>query len=140
MAATSGDYRAIKGLGQCPNVDINTENGKGMTALYLASWIGRKEAVKELLDVANIDENKNVYLNGQTAYSIASEKGHFEIMKLLTHSHNLYMETHSHHIDVNKGWFLDSWPSLLLLSRSEIFHITTDTSSNQEKGKLIFAF
>ena len=130
-AATIGDYRAIRGLSQCPNVDINTDDGKGRTPLYYASWIGYKEAVKALLDVANIEGNKGIYFNGQTAFSIAAKKGHFDIMRLLIKSDN---------INVNKGWFHDRWPSLHRISMSELSHIATDSSSGPDKGKSVGAF
>ena len=104
-AAQSGNHRAIKGLGQCPNVDINTNDIKGRTSLYFASWRGHAKAVRELLNVPQIDVNKGRYLDGKSALSIAAEKGHFEVMRLLIHNN---------HVNMNGGWFFDSWPSLVL--------------------------
>ena len=111
-AAKTGDDRAIKGLGQCPNVDINIYDRKGRTSLYLSSWLGHSRAVKKMLEVPNIDANKGRYLDGKTPTAIATEKGHFEVMKFLIQS-NL--------ANMNKGWFHDIWSSL----QKEIMFDTT---------------
>ena len=103
-AAKIGDDRAIKGLGQCPNVDINGYDQRGRTSLYLSSWMGHSMAVKMMLEVPNIDANKGRYLDGKTPMAIAAEKGHFEVMKLLIQSN---------FVDMSRGWFFDIWPSLL---------------------------
>ena len=100
----SGDHLAIKGLGQCPNVDANTHDQKGRTSLYLSSWMGHSMAVKAMLEVRNIDANRGRYLDGKTPKAIAAEKGHFEVMKFPIQSKS---------VDMNKGWFFDIWPSLL---------------------------
>ena len=102
-AAVSGNYRAIKGLGQCPDVDVNTIDAKGRTPLYIASWFGHAKATEELLKLENIEFNKGRRLDGLTPISIASQKGHSQIMNILTnHSYiNDYV--------VNNGWKSDEW-------------------------------
>ena len=47
-ASLINDFRAIRGLLQCPNADINTENQRRKTPIYLASWLGHLESVKAL--------------------------------------------------------------------------------------------
>ena len=98
--AKIGDFRGIRGLARCPNADINEQDLKGRTGLYLASLMGHMDAVYEFLVLPNIDVNKELILTGETAYSIASKKSHFDVMKILSQHRN---------VDVNKGWFRDFW-------------------------------
>ena len=103
-AAISGDYRALKGLGQCPKADINTVDAKGRTPLYLATWFGHKKAIAELLNQKNLDFDKGRSLDGMTPLSIASQKGHAQIMRLLIeHSNNQNTS------DVDSSWQSDKW-------------------------------
>ena len=103
-AAISGDYRALKGLGQCPKADINTVDAKGRTPLYLATWLGHEKATSELLNQRNVDFVKGRKLDGLTPLSIASQKGHGQIMKLLiNHSNN------QNNSDVDNSWQTDNW-------------------------------
>ena len=95
-----GDYKGIRGLAKCPNADINKQDVKGRTGLYLASWMGHFHAVREYLALPNIDTNKGTKLTGETAYSIASKKSNFDVMVILSQHEN---------VDVNKGWLSDSW-------------------------------
>ena len=99
-AARENDYRAIRGLAQCPEANINIGDKKGRTPLYLASMIGHTQAVAELLQQGNIEVNKGRSLDGESPFSIASEKGHFHVMSLLLI--NKYA-------DVNQGWKAHSW-------------------------------
>ena len=98
--AKLGDYKGIRGLAKCPNADINKQDVKGRTGLYLASWVGHFYAVKEYLVLPNIDINKGKKLTGETAYSIASKKSNFDVMVILS-QHK--------HVDVNIGWLSDDW-------------------------------
>ena len=102
-AALIGDHRAIKGLGQCPSADINTVDAKGRTPLYLTSWLGHVKATEEILKHKHTRFNKGRGLDGLTPFSIASQKGHVQIMSLLSN--------HSYHNDedVNDGWQRDQW-------------------------------
>ena len=101
-AALSGDFRALEGLLQCPDADINTVDDKGRTSIYLASQMGRLEALEVLLSNPKLDVNKGRIRDGSTAYSVASEQGQFIVMaKLVNHT-----ET-----DVNRGWEIDNWAS-----------------------------
>lgn len=102
-AAESGDHRAIKGLGQCPNADINTVDAKGRTPLYLASLLGHEKATEELLTQKSIDFNKGRRLDGLTPFSIASQKGHNQIMSLLINNFT------KKYFDLNNGWESDQW-------------------------------
>lgn len=51
--------------------------------LYAASWEGRIEIVKAILEVGRIDINAGCASNGNTALMVASEHGHDSICKLL---------------------------------------------------------
>ena len=105
MAATKGDYRAIRGLWECPNADVNTIDAKGRTPLYLASLLGHVKATEEILNQENISYNRGRDIDGMTPFAIAAKKGHKEIMTLLTIYPNRKDE------DVNKGWQSDEWTS-----------------------------
>lgn len=100
--AQVGDYKGIRGLAECPNhtVNINVQDLKGRTGLFLASWMGYIDAVNEFLFLQDIDVNKGLILTGETPFSIASKKSHFEVMKTLGKHRS---------IDVNAGWISDSW-------------------------------
>ena len=98
--AKLGDYKGIRGLAKCPNADINKQDVKGRTGLYLASLMGHFHAVREYLVLPNIDVNKGTTLTGETAYSMASEKSNFDVMMILSQHKNA---------DVNKGWLSDAW-------------------------------
>ena len=102
-AAISGDHRAIKGLGQCPNADINTVDAKGRTPLYLTSLFGHAKATEELLKQENIDFNKGRRIDGLTPFSIASLKVHVQIMRILI------QHSYKNDLDIDNGWLRDVW-------------------------------
>ena len=114
-AATNGHFRSIRGLLLCPKSDINIVNKRGRTALFQSSLKGHIQAVEVLLAHHLIDINKGEIFHEGTAFSIASEKGHFDIMRKLIHQD----ET-----DINLGWTADKWTT-------HIFN-TNPTSSSTE--------
>ena len=86
-ASWHGDFRAIRGTLQCPSSDVNVRNVKGRTPSYLSSLRGHIRSMQELLKSPHIDPNKGMESDGSSAFSIASEKGHFQIMReLLQHN------------------------------------------------------
>ena len=99
-AAWGDDFRAIRGLLQCPCAEINTVNQKGMTPIYIASLQGHLQSAQVLVNDRKLDVNKVRRTKGTTAFAIASEKGHFKIMQLLVNHKN---------IDVNVAWCKDNW-------------------------------
>ena len=105
--AKVGDQRAVRGLAQCPNGNINMEDNKGRTPLYQATLEGHMGAVFELLSIFVIDANRGRRLDGTTPFSIASQKGHFEILRMFVLHDN---------IDVNQGWHGDRWTSQIHVS------------------------
>ena len=99
-ASTHGDFRAIRGLLLCPHSDINILDGRGHTPLYLSAWKGHEKAVDVLLANSDIDINKGAPATGQTAFSIASKKGHIEIMQTLIKDNRT---------NVHAGWCESKW-------------------------------
>ena len=100
--AKFGDYKGIRGLANCPDdiLDINVQDRKGRTGLFLSSFMGHANAVKEFISIQNINVNKRNILTGETPYAIASKKSHLDVMKIISQHKN---------VDVNEGWTLDSW-------------------------------
>ena len=128
-AAWLGDFRAIRGLIQCPDVDVNAIDNRGRTPLFIASWRGHIRAVEVLLNTTGI-EDVGVYIGGATPFSIASEKNHFKIMEQLIDHENTNM---------NKGWCSDNWAPGLLICQSTttsngIQTATASTSSGFKKN------
>ena len=99
--AWAGDFRAVRGLIQCPGTqsNINNVDKKGRTPLFIASMMGHLEAVKVLLD--NEQVNVDIFARaGGTPFSAASERNHREIMKaVIVHGK----------VEVGRGWARDEW-------------------------------
>ena len=116
----SGDWA------KCPNADINEQDLKGRTALYLASWMGHLDAVNEFLVLPTIEVNKGLILTGETAYSIASKKSHFDVMETLSRHKN---------VDVNKGWFRDRWTTFVVRQQFSTSSSKLNGSKVAETGR-----
>ena len=131
-AAWVGDYKAIKGLLQCPTSEmkVNEVDKKGRTPLYIASMMGHYLAVEVLLTKPSINVNIQVPFDGSTTFSIASERSHFEVLK------SLIVNSES---DKNKGWCRDNWSTRNKCTSAKVSHqsttppITTSESGNQIK-------
>ena len=109
-AAWVGDFRAIRGLLHCPDSESNANiaDEKGRTPLYIASMMGHQQAVNVLLSSEHTDVNINERVVGGTAFSIASEKSHFKVMRVLTENGQS---------DGNKGWCRDNWAKPCIISK-----------------------
>ena len=103
-SAWVGDFRAIKGLLDCPGSEINVNkvDNKGRTPLYRAAMRGHSEAVETLIKDHDVDVNIGKRVNGGTAFSIASEKSHFDVMKALILNEESIL---------GEGWCIDNWTS-----------------------------
>ena len=101
-AAWVGDFRAIRGLLDCPGTEgnVNALDIRGRPPLYIAAMMGHIEAVKVLLKNSYVEVNRRTRANGGTPFSIASEKSSFDIMKVLIHERNT---------KESKGWCIDDW-------------------------------
>ena len=107
-AALIGDFRGVRGLLICPDVDVNIIDKKGRTPLYLASWLRHIKVIEVLLSDKNINSNIGNHIDGGTPFSIASKKGHFEIMeKLINHRQT----------QEGIGWSIDIWTSYFMKSK-----------------------
>ena len=101
-AAKTDDFRAIRGLAQCPDADVNYD-GAGKTPLYIASLMGHTKAVDAFLQEQKTIPNKGRAKDDKSPFSIASEKGYSDIMAAFIKHDNM---------DVNKGWDYDRWSTL----------------------------
>ena len=126
LGASDGDHRAVRGLLHCPNSNVNAVNIKTRTPLYLAALKGHVEPLKELLSSPFIDVNKGMTKDGSSAFSIASEKGHFEIMSVLLQNNK--------NVDVSKGWERDAWASKSLAQKIKNAPTATLPSTNTASG------
>ena len=111
-ASLKNDFRAIRGILQCPNADINTEDNRRKTPIYLSSEQGHQQSVHVLLNNSRLEVNRGRTKDGSTAFTIASEKSHFEVMKILI-GHE--------YIDFSAGWCKDIWApykSMCIVSES----------------------
>ena len=79
---------------------MNTVDKKGRTPLYIAAMMGHIEAVKVLLQNQDVGVNIGRNGNGGTAFSIASEKSHFDVMEAMIANGKS---------NKGKGWCIDSW-------------------------------
>ena len=98
-ASRKGNFRDIRGLLKCPLANVNMIDNRGRTPLYIASMLGQLRAVEVLLDDKMVQLDIKKTSDGGTAFSIASEKAHFDIMKLLIIEQS----------DNNEGWHIDEW-------------------------------
>ena len=120
-AALNGDFRALRGLLQCPDANINTIDDKGRTPIYLASWREKLEALEVLLGNPKLNVNQGRLIHGKTAYSIASEKGYFKIMrKLMGHEE----------LDANIGWEKDNWANYKMIDLEVNIHVPLHVTKN----------
>ena len=99
-SSKNGDPRALRGLLQCPDANVNTIDDRGRTPIYLSSWKGHVTTLEVLLDDVNLDINKGRIKDGGTAYSVASQKNFFNIMKRLVGNENF---------DADIGWSIYDW-------------------------------
>ena len=125
-AASIDDYRAIRGLSQCPGADINNHDRKGRTPLYLASWMGHTAAVKQILKKNDTALDKGRFLDELIPFSIASEKGHNAIISELIK----FKKTRNAHM--RRGWLTDKW--VVQVASSPATSETTTKPTMERKG------
>lgn len=77
----NGDVNNLRQAGKIANFDVNQTEGYGNTALHLAAASGNEEMVRLLLGMGADLKAKNN--GGKTARSVAKDRGHKSIAKLL---------------------------------------------------------
>ena len=106
---------------------MNAVDNKGRTPLYIASMMGHPLVVEVLLGNEEIDTDVGTLLDGGTAFSVASEKVHSEVQKLLivhVQKKKDYGATKS------KGWCSDNWTRHLTpCNGNEKSSMTTTTAA-----------
>ena len=125
FSAKQGDYRAIEGILRCPASVINVGDHKGRTALILASMHGHNLAVQVLLANPNVDTNIGLYKSGETAFSMASRKGHLEVIRQLANKENN---------EVINGWCYDNWTPQSIFCKSTTAKIPSIATTNGVTG------
>ena len=83
VAVENEDLMWIKTFLECPQIEINIRNKYGYTPLNLAIHGGLKEIVTLFLNDRRIDVNKLNTGRRQSAFHIASEGRHIDILRLL---------------------------------------------------------
>ena len=128
-AAWVGDFRAIRGLLQCPEAEtnVNVEDNKGRTPLHIAAMMGHLDAVTALLNnTSTIDLEIGAKLDGSTAFAVASTKSHFEIMEALI-SHGQFDNGTK-----DNGWCRDDWTWYASFCNA-IHHDTFDVGATEPR-------
>lgn len=126
-AAWIGDVRGIGGILRCPKSNVNTVDYRGRTPLFLASMQGHNQAVGALLTHGDIDLNIGTN-TGATAFSIASEKSHFQVMEQI-------IKKVSNAGTMRDGWCLDNWTPVLILCKWTTGKETTLTATSPVTGR-----
>ncbi len=71
----------VNGLIDCPEVNLDFQNGDRLTSMMLASKYGELDVVKKLIERGADTEKEGK--NGETAFEFALDSGHEEIAELL---------------------------------------------------------
>ena len=127
------DCRAIEGILRCPNSNINIVDPKSRTPLFFSSWEGHNQAVGVLLADPKIDVNIGMLGDGANAFSIASEKSHFPVMKQLINKAKAFRDEGNERGAeelLNNGWCSDNWtPKRVLCKGTTVTESTTPAPS-----------
>ena len=98
---------------------------QGTYLFHLASMYGHATVVGDLLSRYRLDVDRSTSETGRTAFSISSEKGHFDILKLLI--------TFDEPADFNKGWCSSNWtPKLIICDLDSNQQLPSTPASTEE--------
>jgi len=113
-ASSSGNTILVQTILSCrENVNVETTDGNGRTALWTASWDGHTKIVSMLLE-KGADAN-TTDSSGRTALWTASANGHTEIVKMLLGKGAL-VETKGALVETNDGSVRDGRTALWMAS------------------------
>ena len=122
LSTLHGHTQAVNELLEHSLHDVGGE-AEGLLLLHLASIHGHTNLAEHVLVRYKLDIDRGRSRDGGTAFSIAAEKGHSDILKLLI--------AHDEPADVNKGWCASNWtPQLILcdLRNDQALKVTTPTT------------
>ena len=90
---------------------------------------GHAQSVGELLNHILIDINQGRALDDLSPFSIASQKGNFNVMTVLLTKGQMVLTKTSRRLDVNMGWFEKRWTALTVLPKRKKPTIIDTTST-----------
>ena len=129
------DFRAIEGILRCPHSNINIVDPRSRTPLFFSSGEGHNQAVGVLLPDPKIEVTIGMLGDGANAFSVASEKSHFPVMKqLINKAEALQIEGDEQGAQelLNSGWCSDNWtPKLVLCKETTIIESTTSPPTEE---------
>jgi len=101
-AAFRGELEKVESLCNDPALNINWQHSQGgFTPLYVACEKGQVGVVKYLLSLKGIDPNKPQN-EGATPFFIAGEKGHKEVVSLLSATTFFFPQSGFFHLSPKK--------------------------------------
>ena len=133
------DFRAIEGILRCPNSNINIVDPKSRTPLFFSSGEGHNQAVGVLLADPKIEVNIGMLGDGANAFSVASEKSHFPVMKqLINKAEALGIKGDEQGAQelLNSGWCSDNWTPKLVLCKETTLIVSTTSAPTEETGNV----
>ncbi|KAI8335253.1 hypothetical protein EDC96DRAFT_450769, partial [Choanephora cucurbitarum] len=125
LATLCGYAKLVKTL-LALRVDVNQADKNGFTALHFASWTGRADIVKLLINSSNLQLINRV---GKTAERLAIEQGHQDIVHLFKQRHKPCYHTQVRvPLTECMPYLYDVLPSQLTSALMRLYTVTSNTS------------
>lgn len=99
LATICGYSRLVQTLVEL-RCDVNQTDKNGFTALHFASWAGKLEIVKILIESSNLEIKNRA---GKTAEKLAIESGHTNIVQLFKKIQHSRTDSTEHHVRIPKS-------------------------------------